>query len=482
VGALRSFGSSLTGRVSLLFAAVSVAILSAMGLFLYHVLSQQLAARDLQDLNGKVELVRHKLADSESVVAIERNPQGWLEIVVGHQGLQLVILNEARRILLASSPLQLPERLLDNPSEEARQAPVFEWTDDDGHRFRAVSAWGRVGSSPNSRVLIVPLLDVSHEVRLLAAYRTSIVGGILVGTLVAGALGLWAAKRGLTPLQAFARAASRTSASRLEERIGVASLPSELKPLASAYNAMLDRLADSINRLSQFSSDIAHDLRTPLGNLLGEAQVALSRRRTADEYRSVIESSTEELERVSRMIEAMLFLARADNAQVSLRPERLQTAAEFTRISDYFEPLTHERGISIVARGSREVYADPSLLTRAVSNLVANAIRATPQAGTIELTDLRSADGATEIRVSNPGPEIPAQERDKVFERFYRLSDSRTESTSGSGLGLAIVKSIIGMHGGRAWIECAGGRTTFVLSFPGEPVSQSTASASLERR
>jgi two-component system heavy metal sensor histidine kinase CusS len=475
VDALRSFVFSLTGRVSLLFAAVSLAILSAMGLFLHHALSQQLAARDLQDLNGKVELVRHKLADSDSVMAIERNPQGWLEIVVGHQGLQLVILNEARRILLASSPLQLPERLLDDPSEEGRQAPVFEWTDEDGHRFRAVSAWGRVRSPATSRVLIVPLLDVSHEVRLLAAYRASIVSGILVGTLVAGALGLWAAKRGLTPLQAFARAAGRTSASRLDERIDIANLPSELKPLAIAYNAMLDRLADSINRLSQFSSDIAHDLRTPLGNLLGEAQVALSRQRTADEYRAVIESSTEELERVSRMIEAMLFLARADNAQVSLRPERLQTTAEFTRIGDYFEPLAHERGVSIVVRGSLEVYADPSLLTRAVSNLVANAVRATAQSGTIELTDRRSADGATEIRVSNPGPEIPVEERDKVFERFYRMSDSRTGSTSGSGLGLAIVKSIMGMHGGRVWIECAAGRTSFVLSFPGKAVSESTA-------
>ena len=482
MGALRNFVSSLTGRVSLLFAVVSLAILSAMGLFLYHALSQELAARDLQDLNGKVELVRHKLADSESVVAVEQNPQGWLEIVVGHQGLQLVILNEARRILLASSPLQLPERLLDAPSEDGRQAPVFEWTDEDGHRFRAVSAWGRVGSSSNSRVLIVPLLDVSHEVRLLAAYRASIVSGILVGTLVAGALGLWAAMRGLTPLQAFARAASRTSASQLEERIGMASLPGELKPLVSAYNAMLDRLADSIGRLSQFCANIAHDLRTPLGNLLGEAQVALSRDRTAGEYRAVIESSIEELERVSRMIEAMLFLARADNAQMSLRPERLQTAAEFTRISEYFEPLAHERGVSIAARGSLKVYADPSLLTRAVSNLVANAIRATSQAGIIELTDRRSADGATEIGVSNPGPEIPLQERDKVFERFYRMSDSRTESTSGSGLGLAIVKSIMAMHGGRVWIECAGGRTTFVLSFPGEPMSQSTAFASSDRR
>jgi two-component system heavy metal sensor histidine kinase CusS len=482
VGALRTFVFSLTGRVSLLFAAVSLAILSAMGLFLHHALSQQLAARDLQDLNGKVELVRHKLADSESVMAIERNPQGWLEIVVGHQGLQLVILNEARRILLASSPLQLPERLLDDPSEEGRQAPVFEWTDEDGHRFRAVSAWGRVGSPATSRVLIVPLLDVSHEVRLLAAYRASIVSGILVGTLVAGALGLWAAKRGLTPLQAFARAASRTSASQLEERIGMASLPGELKPLASAYNAMLDRLADSISRLSQFCSDIAHDLRTPLGNLLGEAQVALSRDRTAGEYRTVIESSTEELERVSRMIEAMLFLARADNAQMSLRPERLQTAAEFTRISEYFEPLAHERGVSIAARGALEVHADPSLLTRAVSNLVANAIRATAQAGIIELSDRRSADSSTEIRVSNPGREIPVQERDKLFERFYRMSDSRTGSMSGSGLGLAIVKSIMTMHGGRVWIESAGGRTTFVLSFPDEPMSQSTAFASSDRR
>lgn len=472
---LRRFSASLTGRLSLLFAAVSFVILSAMGLFLHHALTQQLASRDLQDLNGKVELVRHKLTDSDSAELIERNPQGWLEIVVGHQGLHLVILNEARRVLLTSSAAELPERLIDSPSVEGEQAPVFEWTVEDGRRFRAVSAWGRVGASAKSRVLIALILDVSQEVRLLAAYRASIVTGILVGTIVAGALGLWAAKHGLNPLQAFARVAGRTSASRLDERIDLAGLPGELIPLATAYNAMLDRLADSINRLSQFSSDIAHDLRTPLGNLLGEAQVALSRQRSADEYRSIIESSTEELGRLSRMIEGMLFLARADNAQLSLRPERLRIAAEFARIGDYFEPLAHERGVSIATRGSLEVYADPSLLTRAVSNLVANAIRATPQSGTIELTDRRSADGATEVRVSNPGREIPEQERGKIFERFYRISDSRTGSTAGSGLGLAIVKSIMCLHGGRVWIECDAGRTTFILSFPGEPLQPSAA-------
>ena len=476
--ALRSFVSSLTGRVSLLFAAVSLATLSAMGIFLHHALIDQLAVRDRQDLIGKVELIRHKLASSQTSVAIEQNPQDWIDIVVGHRGLQLVLLDETRRVLLTSSPGQLPDGLLANPSEEGERAAMFEWEDEGGDRYRGISAWGRTGTSSDGRVLIALLLNVSSEVRLLAAYRISIIIGILAGILFAGAFGLWATQRGLQPLQSLARAAGRTSANRLDERIEIDRLPIELKPLAGAYNAMLDRLADSIYRLSQFCSDIAHDLRTPLGNLLGEAQVALSRQRTADEYRVVIESSTEELERISRMIEAMLFLARADNAQVSLKPERLHTAAEFARIANYFEPLAQERGIAITAKGSFQVYADPSLFTRAVSNLVANAIHATAQGGTIELTDRLSDGGAMEIRVANPGPEIPVQDRDKVFERFYRVNDSRTESTSGSGLGLAIVRSITTMHGGRAWVECAAGRTTFVLSFPTNPAQQASAESS----
>ena len=160
-------------------------------------------------------------------------------------------------------------------------------------------------------------------------------------------------------------AAGRITASRLDERLNVGAAPLELQTLAEAYNAMLDRLQDSFSRLSQFSSDLAHDLRTPIGNLLGEAQVALSRTRTAEDYRTVIESSVEELERLSRMLESMLFLARADNAQLAIHPERVDLDTEFKKIRDYFEPLAQEKSVAIEVTGAADlVTLDVSLTKR----------------------------------------------------------------------------------------------------------------------
>jgi two-component system heavy metal sensor histidine kinase CusS len=457
--------------LSILFAGVSLVILTATGVFLHHSLAQQLMLRDTQDLNGKIELVRHTLADVDATDTIRTTPRRWLDLVIGHHGLHLSIYTERRRLLLASSDVIFPEAVLRSPAPEPEQrASVLEWEDASGERYRAVSAWGKLGKSNAERVLIAFALDLAEEQKLLAAYRTSIVGAILIGALLAAALGTWASRQGLAPLQAVAAAASRITASRLAERLDVGSAPRELQTLASAYNAMLDRLQDSFSRLTQFSSDLAHDLRTPIGNLLGEAQVTLARSRTAEEYRAVIESSVEELERLSRMIESMLFLARADDAQLALHPENVHLEIEFAKIRDYFEPLAQEKAITIEVTGANTAYADATLLRRAISNLVANAIRFTPHGGgTIALVSQRTADGGTEIRVTNPGPEIPPRERERIFDRFYRVGRARADSTSSSGLGLAIVQSIMSLHGGGVSVECASGTTTFTLVFPPHP-------------
>lgn len=458
---------SLTVRLSLLFMLVSLTILSAMGLFLHHALSQQVTLRDAQDLNGKIELVRHTLVDIDSLETMQRFPERWREIVVGHHGLHLALYSTEGALLVSSSELRLPQAVLKSPgSDTSQNLPVIEWEQASDRRFRAVSAWGRLGKSPQDRVLIALALDVSEELKLLAAYRASIVIAIMVGTILAGALGVWVSKRGLAPLQAVAGAAGRITASRMDERLDAGAVPKELQRLASAYNAMLDRLEDSFSRLSQFSADLAHDLRTPVGNLLGEAQVALSKSRTAPEYRLVIESSVEELERLSRMIESMLFLARADNAQLALHPEPIALDVAFAKIRDYFEPLAQEKGIAVEGTSTATVYADALLLTRAMGNLVANAIQATPKTGgVIELAARTMPDGGTEIRVSNPGAKIRPAERERIFDRFYRIGQARADSARGSGLGLAIVKSIVTLHGGHVGVDCDDGKTTFTMTF-----------------
>ena len=459
---------SLARRLSFFFAAMSFVLLAAIGVFLHHALAEQFASRDAHDLHGKIELIRHTLVDVASADSIRNAPDRWLDVIVGHHGLHLAIYAENGERLLASSTITFPADALLAPAPAFDTSPPLrQWSGLDGKQFRSVSAWATLGKSTNERVLIAFAFDLSAEREMLSDYRTSIIAAIFVGTIVAAALGTWASRQGLAPLQRVAFAAGRITASRLNERLDVGSVPLELSTLTTAYNAMLDRLQDSFSRLSQFSSDLAHDLRTPIGNLLGEAQVALSRARTADEYRSVIESSVEELERLARMLESMLFLARADNAQLALHLEAVDLDTEFRKIRDYFEPLAQEKSIAIELAGGASVYADASLLRRAISNLVANAINVSPRAAApITLTGRKTDDGGTEVQVSNAGLAIPPQEREKIFDRFYRIGRARADSSSNSGLGLAIVNSIMKLHAGRASVECHNGKTIFTLSFP----------------
>jgi len=249
-------------------------------------------------------------------------------------------------------------------------------------------------------------------------------------------------------------------------------VPAELRELAGAFNRTLQRLEDSFRRLSQFSADLAHDLRTPIGNLLGEAQVALSRPRTAAEYEAVIASSVEELERINRMIDGMLFLARADNVQASLELRPVDAGAEVDRLIAYYEGPASEAGVGIRRVGDVTLRADAQLFRRAVANLVSNAIAHSPPGGEITVALGAAPGGGAEVAVSNPGPGIPRELLPRVFDRFFRADASRPDSAKGSGLGLAIVKSIVELHGGGIEARSEPGAvTTFRMLFPGGPVT-----------
>jgi two-component system heavy metal sensor histidine kinase CusS len=271
----------------------------------------------------------------------------------------------------------------------------------------------------------------------------------------------------------IAATAGRISASALNERLSLEDTPEEFLESTLAFNHMLDRLEDSFKRLSEFSSDLAHDLRTPINNLLGEAQVALSRPREAGEYRAVLESAVEEYERLSRMIENMLFLARADNAQARVSPQWIDLRSALGKILSYYELLAEERGVRLVLevlseRGGRATaWADELMLNRAVGNLLSNALRHGPRDCTVTIRALARADGSADVEVANPGVGIAREHLPRIFDRFYRPCSAREGSSAGSGLGLAIVKSIAELHGGRVGVRSEPGlETAFTLSLP----------------
>jgi two-component system heavy metal sensor histidine kinase CusS len=228
----------------------------------------------------------------------------------------------------------------------------------------------------------------------------------------------------------------------------------ELASLAGTFNEMLERLDESFERISRFTADIAHDLRTPVNNIRGEAEVALARARTVDEYRDVLESSLEEAVRLSELIGDLLFLARAESPLTELHRENVNIGALLTTVRDYYEASAADAGVSLVVNERAEPLSaelDRSLMLRAVSNLVSNAIAHTPPGGTVTLA-ATNEDAAIRIEVSDTGVGIPAEAIPRVFDRFFRVDPSRAKISGGTGLGLAIVQSILVLHGGSAEI------------------------------
>jgi len=282
-------------------------------------------------------------------------------------------------------------------------------------------------------------------------------------------IAFWAGKRALRPLEEMATATERVQASQLHQRLGRGRWPSELIALAAGFDQMLARLEDSFERLSRFSADLAHELRTPIQNLRGGAEVALTRTRTAEEYREVIELSIEEYQRLSSMIDSLLFLARSENAETRLNLVKFQIGLEVDKILDFYDAAAREREVELTRSGDGELYADPMLFRRAVNNLVSNALQHAPTAGRIRVLVVTELDHEVQIAVQDNGCGIGPEHLPRIFDRFYRVDAARSSSSASTGLGLAIVKSIMELHGGSARAESGlGVGTKVTLTFPDE--------------
>lgn len=288
---------------------------------------------------------------------------------------------------------------------------------------------------------------------------------VLFGGVVASALiAIVVTRRGLRPLREMTESLARIGPDQLKQRIGSTGWPRELQPLAIAFDEMLKRLDDSFTRLSQFSADLAHELRTPIANMLGEAQVALTRDRTAADYRETIESTVAECERLSRIVDNLLFVARVDAAREPIARKRFDARAAVEKIAAFYQTVADDHHVTIACSGDGQIQADPDLFERALANLLDNALRFTPQNGSIEIT-LSDQNTDFDVAVSDNGCGIAAKHLPRVFDRFYRAEPSR--GSDGAGLGLALVKSILELHGGSVTIQSEAGRGTIVkLRFP----------------
>ncbi|AET90364.1 multi-sensor signal transduction histidine kinase [Burkholderia sp. YI23] len=449
-------------RLAGAFAVAALLVFSLMGAYLYRSLAHELERRDDVEIAGKLAQFRQLITEAGAFDAVRRDQSVFHEVLLSHPGVYLAVLGERGEVLAKhglTTGVDFQTLLRQDHS------PSVPYSCDSAAigQARCVVAAQKLRSGEVAQILLSR--SAADRQSLLKSYRIDILLAVAIGSLLVGALGYLITRRGLVPVKDIGRQASRIEAHNLSERLDIEGGPVELQEIATSVNRMLDRLERAFVRLSQFSSDLAHDMRTPLATLLSASQITLSRTRTIEEYEALIESNIEEYERLQRMIENMLFLARTDNAHPLLNASTIDAKSELGRLASYFQGLAEESDIVINVEGNAAVEADTNLFRRAVSNLISNALQHAVPGSTVELRAIETSQHAS-IEVVNAGKDIAPEHLPKIFERFYRADASRHGSAKNTGLGLAIVKSIMQLHRGTVDVQSAAGRTSFLLHFP----------------
>ncbi|SNY15731.1 two-component system, OmpR family, heavy metal sensor histidine kinase CusS [Pseudomonas sp. LAMO17WK12:I6] len=454
---------SIAWRLALAFAVVCALVLSAIGVFLYRSLGSEIAYRDDLALLGRLEQVRALLADSDSLGALQARPRLYQNMLGNLDSLLLVRRADGSNVI-AINPRQrdLPPLNAIAREQTPQRRDVLTWQAPDGAELALLSGDAQ---GPNGELLTVIAGKVLTErEQMLASYRLRLYLAVGLGALLAFALGLVLLRRGLQPLRQLSAAVRGIDLRSLDQRLPASGTPAELLEPVQALNGMLARLDDSVQRLSQFSADLAHEIRTPLHTLLASNGQALNHPRSTAEYQELLASNMEEFERLKRMAENLMFLARAEQAERALDLRTLELHEVGNELCDYFEALADDRNIRLENALHGELVADQQLLQRALGNLLANAVRHADE-GTLISLRRRDEPGVCWLQVHNHGPVIAPEHLGKLFDRFYRVDLSRAQPGDSGGLGLAIVQSIMLLHGGRVRVSSDAEGTVFGLGF-----------------
>lgn len=443
---------SLASRLALLFAGCTAVVSLLAGVLFNHASEAHFIELDQQLLDGKLIALRSTLqgADTPERFALRettlreelnRQPDLALRITAGDQ------------------------RWFDGaPSVALPQGPGLHSVQNAGTDYRVYNAPLIPGNADSPRLTL--MLDITHHQHFLQRMQHLIWLTVGLSALATALLGAWAARSGLRPLRRMSEVASGVSAHSLTQRLPQEQMPVELAELAQSFNAMLGRLDDAFQRLSAFSADIAHELRTPLSNLLTQTQVILTQPRALEDYREALHSNLEELQWMAQLVNDMLYLAKADHGLLAPKRETLVLANEVDALLEFFAPLAEDVQVRLIREGGANTSGDRSMLRRAISNLLDNALRFTPPGGEVSVRIVEGLHGVT-LSVENTGEGIPEALLPRLFDRFYRADPARHEGSSEhAGLGLAITQSIVRAHGGRIFCESGAGWTRFVMELP----------------
>jgi len=456
---------SMQTRLILWLGAISLALSAVAGMTLLWALEREMRQQEVTEARGKAELIAHLVGmtpgshDRHSLDATLDNMR------TGHGNLA-IWLTDGDQVLYGPAA----------PRLRALRGDEIEIEAPDGQMLRGVQVPLDAHERPGARLTVAVSTRAGGQFLVAYGSVVALICALWVGATVA--LAAWAVRRTLAPVGRLSRLAAAIRADQPHERLPVAGIDRELADLVAAFNHTLERLQSAYQQMEGFNADVAHELRTPLATLINGTQVTLASERSPHELRDTLASHLEELENLSSLVNDMLFLARADGGERAAELGLVPIEQEARRVAEFYEADLEDRGLRLRIEGRATAQANARLLRRALANLVANAVRATPAGGEIVIVCTPAPDaagGVIDITVRNPGTPIPAAELPRLFDRFFRGGPppaAGPERVPGHGLGLAIVRAIARMHGGTVHARSGDGATEIGLALPAAHITE----------
>ncbi|NYT62796.1 Cu(+)/Ag(+) sensor histidine kinase [Alcaligenaceae bacterium] len=460
--------ASLALRLTVSIGAVITVVLLTFGWMVERSINRHFVQQDVDELNAVVQLLKRSLSEPPAIQEQDELKRRLAATVSGHHDAEFRVLDIHGNVIFATPNSDLDGFSQLVPSTGTISVDSVSTWRDQGQTYRGAAVLlMKDGLHDDEPLTLAIATSINFHLHYLESFR-SYLRIITVAACLIAILAIWlAVYQGHAPLRRISREIRRIKSDQLFIRLVPSTVPVELTELAVSFNDMLDRIEDGFQRLSNFSADIAHELRTPITNLKTQTEVALSQSRDIEQYREVLYSSLEEYERMAKMVGDMLFLAQADNNQLKPELVSVDLVNEVQALFEYFEAWAEESSVSLIRRGPVVyVQGDRLMIRRALSNLLSNAIRYTLPGQAVTVSLAASNNDTIVIRVENPGLMIDPEHLSRLFDRFYRVDPSRQRKGDGAGLGLAIVKSIIDAHGGTITAYEEDGYMGFEVALP----------------
>ncbi|MBU5923058.1 Cu(+)/Ag(+) sensor histidine kinase [Enterobacter sichuanensis] len=472
---------SLALRLTFFISLSTLLAFFAFTWFMLHSVEKHFAEQDVSDLQ-QISSAMHRILQSPADPD-QKKISKLKESLASYRNVAVLLLDPQGNTLFSSAQgaALRPAMNTANFSQHRQAQDVFLWTVDgpdmamhagsdmkmETYRIIASSGTATLQGKTQNYVMLIGL-SINFHLHYLEALKKNLFAIAAVISVLIVLIIRIAVRQGHLPLRNVSNAIKNITSENLDARLEPSRVPVELEQLVISFNQMMGKIEDVFTRQANFSADIAHEIRTPITNLVTQTEIALSQHRTQKELEDVLYSSLEEYNRMTRMVSDMLFLAQADNNQ--LIPDRVlfDLGAEVLKVFEFFEAWAEERHITLAFHGVPcLIEGDPQMFRRAINNLLSNALRYTPTGKTVTVS-ISKRGNDVELVTENPGTPIPQVHLSKLFDRFYRVDPSRQRKGEGSGIGLAIVKSIVTAHHGKVRVESDAVSTRFILTVPGK--------------